>query len=818
MRPGRPLWIATRLLVVAGCGITASYALVASSAFAYRLVLQPRMVPPLNWFATWHSGIAWLWLALLTAHVWPDRRRGRAERWLVDVLVATGAGWAVWNTVRPVLPALADSWPSVAVAVLACLPAVGLAALDHCRSTPLFWRSRQGLRRAWPDLDSHLFRACAVTGLGLTLLYVVLAAVRLQRAFEPELLAAAIASAAFWSLLTHAVVFGGVFLGLAVTSRVGGRSLVGQHVAVTATILGGFVLVFDRVFTSSLGLSGPRCLAAATAVAALVVGTWSGVSLTRLCSRGARVDHGVEIYLGTPSREPGRRGHSWLLFVCLGGIAWGLTLVAAIVDWDHLLLDHGVLAVWTVGFACVYRRTSNGPIVGLPWLSVACLFPLMARLAIVPSAGAERMLSRYQVYDPSFRVADRLQRRPVQTPTFTTYLRANTGLTDLSLDPVNVSLVDDLGPADAPPPIFVVVVDSLRHDYLQPYNGQVSFTPRVAEFARDSIVFTNAFTRYGGTGLSIPALWAGSALPHKQHVRPFHPMNALEKLVEVNDYVRYVQIDPMMRPLLRVTPRVRELTEGVEVLDHELCRTAEELVARLGGARGERRVFAYLRPVDVHMGRASKRVTAPHEFPGFSAPYASRVQTVDGCFGSFVDGLRRLGLYDQSLIILTSDHGEMLGEDGQHGHSYHLFPPVVRVPLIVHLPVGRAHAVDPDGVSFTTDITPTIYAALGYRPTAVNPLVGRPLIGQEAGEQRSRRRGTYVLAASYGAVYAVVSRNGRRLYIADAVKETDYAFERSPTGEWASRPTSPDLRAVAQFAIRRHIEEVRRVYHVPRRD
>ena len=71
----------------------------------------------------------------------------------------------------------------------------------------------------------------------------------------------------------------------------------------------------------------------------------------------------------------------------------------------------------------------------------------------------------------------------------------------------------------APPPhIFLLVVDSLRRDYLSPYNPQVTFTPAFDQFAREEFAFQRAFTRYGGTGLSMPAIWAGSMILHKEYV------------------------------------------------------------------------------------------------------------------------------------------------------------------------------------------------------------------------------------------------------------------------------------------------------------
>ena len=93
-------------------------------------------------------------------------------------------------------------------------------------------------------------------------------------------------------------------------------------------------------------------------------------------------------------------------------------------------------------------------------------------------------------------------------------------------------------------------------------------------------------------------------------------------------------------------------------------------------------------------------------------------------------------------------------------------------------------------------------------------MMGRPFIGESEQALSARRRENDVLAASYGAVYAVVGHNGRRLYIADAVNSTDYEFERGNGGTWNAVGVAEDLREVNQFAIRQYVDEISRMYHV----
>jgi len=150
------------------------------------------------------------------------------------------------------------------------------------------------------------------------------------------------------------------------------------------------------------------------------------------------------------------------------------------------------------------------------------------------------------------------------------------------------------------------------------------------------------------------------------------------------------------------------------------------------------------------------------------------------------------------------------------------------VPLIVHFPAGTAPtgSRDPDSVSLTIDITPTIYAALGYQPRRDTPLMGRSLIGRAvngAGDTiplddtlSARDRAGSVLAASYSAVYAVIRAHGRQLYIVDAVQHREFAYQREAGSSWIPAAVTAGLREVAQRRIREHIYDVNRVYRITR--
>ena len=74
-------------------------------------------------------------------------------------------------------------------------------------------------------------------------------------------------------------------------------------------------------------------------------------------------------------------------------------------------------------------------------------------------------------------------------------------------------------------------------------------------------------------------------------------------------------------------------------------------------------------------------------------------------------------------------------------------------------------AVDLSAVAFSTDLTPSLYALLGHEPRDRGSLFGRPLFVSAGTNMSWRRRRSFLLASSYGAVYATLRQNGRRMYV-----------------------------------------------------
>ncbi|MDH5468434.1 MAG: sulfatase-like hydrolase/transferase, partial [Candidatus Aminicenantes bacterium] len=92
-------------------------------------------------------------------------------------------------------------------------------------------------------------------------------------------------------------------------------------------------------------------------------------------------------------------------------------------------------------------------------------------------------------------------------------------------------------------------------------------------------------------------------------------------------------------------------------------------------------------------------------------PYEGEVAYVDSVLGDFFNFMKQAGLYEKTLIVFTSDHGESLGEHGERTHGILAYNTTIWVPLIIYIP-GKEHSKVQQLVSHT-DIFPSVCDILG---------------------------------------------------------------------------------------------------------
>jgi arylsulfatase A-like enzyme len=168
------------------------------------------------------------------------------------------------------------------------------------------------------------------------------------------------------------------------------------------------------------------------------------------------------------------------------------------------------------------------------------------------------------------------------------------------------------------------------------------------------------------------------------------------------------------------------------------------------------------------------------------ALYAGEVTMVDHWLGRFLDRMDELDLFENTLLILLSDHGHALGEHGYTGKPhYALWPELTDIVFMIRHPEGKGAGETSDYYASTHDVAPTILGFLGVEP--VQPMEGQDLSmllegrGPEQRPHFTLGYSEFVWARDEG--YAMFGRNDgeeAKLYdlLADPKMDSDVAAKR----------------------------------------
>ncbi len=135
----------------------------------------------------------------------------------------------------------------------------------------------------------------------------------------------------------------------------------------------------------------------------------------------------------------------------------------------------------------------------------------------------------------------------------------------------------------------------------------------------------------------------------------------------------------------------------------------------------------------------------------YLARYDAEIAYADAEIGKLLDTMRGRGLLENVVTVVTSDHGESLGEHGYYfDHGRFAFQTCLRVPFIVHFPGRIAAGVDPDPVQLI-DLAPTLLEFAGVELDGGRWMQGRSLAGRLVGRRLDPTRPAYAFSeAGYG--------------------------------------------------------------------
>ncbi len=409
--------------------------------------------------------------------------------------------------------------------------------------------------------------------------------------------------------------------------------------------------------------------------------------------------------------------------------------------------------------------------------------------------------------------------------------------------------------------VLLYATCSLNKDFLSPYNSAVTFTPHLEEFSRKAVVFRRHQTESGQSGTAFASIFSGTQADH--HGVFHHPtaLNAnLELIGESFRRQGYEVVTWLKHSMASGQLNYAQGADDDDVYDTRLAANDRRLLRILGRVKRDECYKALLitnftvthgpynlSPVEAFCNRHPDHCRArsdpeaflrtvefyhqnhlllSYDFPGSAERwnltgqqldrlvaatellYRANVARLDQLFGQLLKKIRQSGLFEDSVIVFTADHGETLFREGTHfkwTHGHQLAPEVLNVPLMIH-----ARGIGPgetyDAVTRSIDLFPTLAGLAGLLAPRLPPEnsgfdLSRCLQGLEPPPELRAYSHTNLIPKPvidrsrpwrlFRALYPRIAPELMWTQVRDG--DRVYQLRRKPTGEWA--PAVFDLAA-----------------------
>jgi arylsulfatase A-like enzyme/Flp pilus assembly protein TadD len=295
------------------------------------------------------------------------------------------------------------------------------------------------------------------------------------------------------------------------------------------------------------------------------------------------------------------------------------------------------------------------------------------------------------------------------------------------------------------PNVVFITIDTLRADHLGCYGYKQIHTPNIDALAAESFRFERAFTPVPVTLPAHTAIFTGT-YPTLSGMHDFSGNKLSAK-------------QPTLASVLKQQGYVTGAVIGSAVLDsrfglnqgfdfyydhfdfNRLQESNLEEMERPGNVvadvaldwlakNSQSKFFLWMHLYDPHY---PYRPPAPYSEQYKDRLYDGEIAFADAQVGRLLSFLKAKGLYRNTLIVLSGDHGESLGEHGEKTHGFFIYNATLHVPALIHLPASTAGKAITELVSLT-DLMPTVLQALKVDvPTDVQGRSVLPLLTEKSG-------------------------------------------------------------------------------------
>ncbi len=289
------------------------------------------------------------------------------------------------------------------------------------------------------------------------------------------------------------------------------------------------------------------------------------------------------------------------------------------------------------------------------------------------------------------------------------------------------------------PNVFIIIIDTLRADHMSCYGYDRLTSPCIDSLAVKGTLFTRCQAQSPWTLPSHATIWTGlTPVSHQAGRRADRTYGLDSELPTIATILKgngYITAGFVNVAILR-----NELgfANGYDHYSVNMCghgragETIDEVLTWLHENRGNPKPFL----VVIHLFDPHSPYSPPDPFDTLFCPegvdgvdsweissdgtvlnpedlehlinlYDGEIRWTDSQIGRLFSGLRHLGIAENSIIILTSDHGEEFLEHDYIGHGHTLFQELLHVPLIIAVPGGR-HGVSDSSLTGQIDILPTV--------------------------------------------------------------------------------------------------------------